>query len=314
VAASIQLKRGSATLPQREGNAPVRDRLMAMLLLTALLHAIVILGITFSNGSRLTRGPTPELDVMLVTDEVPEARANEHAAYLAQRTQIGAGNSDQPQRVASPASRGALSNPRAGDAGNDQTNSRRVSSPDQQVLTSTGNSPEFRYIGQLAASDGAAPLPLIIGDTEGDPRSGRGDAVELLLKGKSDAQHWVTPDTRASTLAPYLAAWKRKVERVGTLNFPSVARNAGLSGSPVVEVQIGANGRLIEASVRRSSGHGSLDNAAMTILKLASPFDPFPAAMATEYAQLRFAYQWDFVAGELQTGAVTASSDTASGP
>ena len=57
-------------------------------------------------------------------------------------------------------------------------------------------------------------------------------------------EHWVTPDTRASRLAPYLAAWKRKVERVGTLNFPSAARNAGLSGSPVVEVEIGANGRL----------------------------------------------------------------------
>jgi protein TonB len=81
-----------------------------------------------------------------------------------------------------------------------------------------------------------------------------------------------------------------------------------------VEVQIGANGRLIEASVRRSSGHGSLDNAALSILKLASPFDPFPAEMAAQYAQLRFAYQWEFVAGALQTGAVTASSDTASGP
>jgi hypothetical protein len=29
---------------------------------------------------------------------------------------------------------------------------------------------------------------------------------------------------------------------------------------------------------------------------------------------LRFAYQWDFVAGALQNGAVTASSDTESGP
>ncbi|HEY5019375.1 MAG TPA: TonB family protein [Steroidobacteraceae bacterium] len=314
MAASIQLKRGSTTFPQREGSAPVRERLTAMLLLTALLHAIVILGISFSNGPRIARSPTPELDVMLVTDEVPEARANERASYLAQRTQIGAGNTDQAQRIASPASRGALSNPRIGDPGNDQANSRRVSPWERQVLTSTGDSPEFRYIGEVAASSGAAPLPLIIGESEGDPRSGRGDAVELMLKGKSDAQHWVTPDTRASTLAPYLAAWKRKVERVGTLNFPAVARNEGLSGSPVVEVQIGANGRLIEASVRRSSGHGSLDNAALSILKLASPFDPFPAEMAAQYAQLRFAYQWEFVAGALQTGAVTASSDTASGP
>jgi hypothetical protein len=52
----------------------------------------------------------------------------------------------------------------------------------------------------------------------------------------------------------------------------------------------------------------------MGILKLASPFDPFPPDLAAEYSQLRFAYQWDFVAGSLQTGAVTVSSDTESGP
>jgi protein TonB len=115
-------------------------------------------------------------------------------------------------------------------------------------------------------------------------------------------------------LAPYLASWKRKVERVGTLNFPSAARNARLSGSPVVEVEIMSDGRLRQARVRRSSGHGALDEAALTILKLASPFDPFPADMATGYARLRFAYQWDFVAGTVQTGAVTSSSDTPSGP
>jgi len=285
-----------------------------MLLLMALLHAIILLGVNFTSGARAAHGATPELDVLLVTDEVAQARSNEHAAYLAQRTQIGAGNTDQAKSVGSPASRGALSNPRSGATGSDQASSRRVNIPDRQVLTSSGESPDIRYVGELAANSGAASLPLIIGDTEGDPRSGRGDAVELLLKGKSDAQRWVTPDTRASKLAPYLSAWKRKVERVGTLNFPSVARNTGLSGSPVVEVQISASGRLIEASVRRSSGHGALDNAAMTILKLASPFDPFPPEMAAEYVQLRFAYQWEFVAGTLQTGAVTASSDTASDP
>lgn len=310
---SVELKRGSSTLPRREGSAPVRDRFMAMLLLVALLHAIVLLGLSFTDGSDGSRGSSPQLDVLLVTNEVPEARSNDHAAYLAQRTQIGAGNTDQ-QRMASPASRGALANPQTGDAGKGPAKARANNAIDRQLLATSGDSADIRYIGEVIASADGNALPLIIGDTEGEPRSGRGDALELLLRGQSDAQHWVTPDTRASRLAPYLASWKRKVERVGTLNFPAVARNTGLTGSPVVEVQIGANGKLIQASVRRSSGHGSLDQAAMTILKLASPFDPFPADLAAEYAQLRFAYQWEFVAGALQTGAVTVSSDTESGP
>ena len=123
------------------------------------------------------------------------------------------------------------------------------------------------------------------------------------------------PDTRASKLAPYLAAWKRKVERVGnaepTLRRPQcrayrAARWWRSKSPPTVACS--------RRSVRRSSGSGALDEAALTILKLASPFDPFPADLAAGYSQLRFAYQWDFVAGSLQSGAVTVSSDTSTGP
>ncbi len=296
----------------REGRAPVRERLTAMLLLTALLHAVVILGLSFTGGARGGGDDSPQLDVLLVTNQVPEAAANEHAAYLAQRTQLGSGNSDASLPPTSPASRGVAVPP--GDVSREAGRSRGSDEHDQRVLTSTAASPDIRYFDQAPAPAADASLPQFIGETDGQPRSGRGDGLELLLKGHANADHWVTPDTRASKLAPYLAAWKRKVERVGTLNFPSAARSAGLSGSPVVEVEIAADGRMRQARVRRSSGYGTLDEAALTILRLASPFDPFPADLAAEYARLRFAYQWDFVAGSLQSGAVTASSDAATGP
>lgn len=299
----------SLPLPRREGRAPVRDRFVAMLLLVTLLHAILLLGISFTDVPGGER--TPQLDVMLVTNEVAEARSNEHAAYLAQRTQIGAGNTDEP-RSSSPASRGLLTSPPVGSGASAE--SAKDSQDSHKILASSGPSPDIQYIGELRSDPGGERLPLILGETPGEPRSGRGDSVELLLRGHSSAQHWVTPDTRASRLAPYLASWKRKVEHVGTLHFPAVARSAGLSGSPVVEVQIAADGHLVDASVRRSSGFGALDQAAMTILRLASPFDPFPADLSAEYSRLRFAYQWDFEAGAVQPGAVTVSSDTASGP
>jgi protein TonB len=298
-------------VPLREGRAQVGERLVAMLFLAALLHAIVILGLTFAAGG-IGGGATPQLDVLLVTNEVPEAQSNERATYLAQRTQLGSGNTDQPAPAASPASRGAPE--REQQAGQGDSSDSAAASRAQPVLASSGSSSDVRYLGEEQSSASSEPLPEMIGDLPGDPRSGQGEQLELLLRGKSDAEHWVTPDTRASALAPYLAAWKRKVERVGNLNLPSAVRNAGLSGSPVVEVDIAANGRLREATVRRSSGSGALDQAALTILKLASPFEPFPADVAASYSQLRFAYQWDFVAGALQSGAVTVSSDTPSRP
>jgi protein TonB len=293
----------------------VRERLIAMLCLTALLHALLILGLTFSGGIHGGGADTPELDVLLVTNELPEAASNPKAAYLSQRTQIGSGNADASQRTGSPVSQGPAFSPRpTGAAGESADREQESGSP--RVLSSSAPSPDIRYFEAAPAGStlSAPEMPAIIGDADGAPRAGRGDAMELLLKGKPDEQHWVAPDTQASKLAPYLAGWKRKVERVGTLHFPSAARSAGLSGSPVIEVEIGADGRLTQASVRRSSGHDELDQAALTILKLASPFDPFPADLAGEYARLRFAYQWEFVAGTLETGAVTASSDTATGP
>jgi protein TonB len=314
VASLQQSKRGTAgTLA--EGRAPVRERLIAMLCLTALLHAILILGLTFTGGIRAGGTDTPQLDVLLVTNEVPEAASNPGAAYLAQRTQTGSGNAGATARTGSPASQGPSWHPEQAGPARDSAD-RAQGAGSQRVLASTAPSRDIRYFESAPAGSAqpATDMPAIIGDADGPPRAGRGDAMELLLRGKPDAQHWVAPDTQASKLAPYLAGWKRKVERVGTLHFPSAARSAGLSGSPVIEVEIGADGRLTHASVRRSSGHDELDQAALTILQLASPFDPFPADLATEYARLRFAYQWEFVAGALQAGAVTASSDTTAGP
>jgi len=76
--------------------------------------------------------------------------------------------------------------------------------------------------------------------------------------------------------------------------------------NPVIEVGIAANGTLDQAVIRRTSGYAELDNAALQILKLASPFDPFPPELAHEYRVLRFTYEYQFVGGRLRGGAVTA--------
>ena len=305
--------RTSAALRLREGRAPIRERLTAMLFLTALLHAIVILGVGFSSGLHLGQD-SPQLDVLLVTNQVPEARTNEQAQYLAQRTQHGAGNTHERTPPGSPASRGAIATaaePRSGEAL--RTRDANPKRHDERLLTTTATSPDVRYFGEAPDERAAAAMPEMLADTPGAPRAGRGDALELLLRGKSTEEHWISPDTRASRLAPYLAEWKRKVERVGTLNFPTAARRQGLSGSPVVEVEIAADGHLQSARVRRTSGYGALDQAALTILKLASPFNPFPPDISADFARLRFAYQWDFVAGNLQ-GTAASPDEADDGP
>src|SRR5215217_3283623 len=97
----------SKALPLREGVAPVRDRLLTMLFLAALLHGLVILGLTF-NVAASPGNTAPGLEVLLVSDELPTAEHNDSATYLAQRTQLGSGNTHEAVAPRNRASRAAI--------------------------------------------------------------------------------------------------------------------------------------------------------------------------------------------------------------
>src|SRR5690606_32006017 len=124
----------------------------------------------------------------------------------------------------------------------------------------------------------------------------------------ADGPDALAPSTRESILAAYLDAWRRRVERVGTVNFPATLRQRDGIGRPTLEVAIGADGTLTEIVVRRSSGDGALDQAALTILRLAAPFDPLPAEITSRYNELRFAYEWDFSGSVPESTAAAATA------
>ena len=84
----------SRALATREGVAPVRDRLLVTFFFAALAHAVLILGLTFSAAADSGSSP-PGLQVLLVSDELPESAKNDTATYLAQRTQRGSGNTSE---------------------------------------------------------------------------------------------------------------------------------------------------------------------------------------------------------------------------
>lgn len=275
-----------------------RDRLLVMLFLVAALHGLLILGVTFHSplaGGRGGRG----LQVLLVSTQLPSAPHNATAAYLAQRTQLGSGNTRAqvaPRRPApSGTPRGATGGTAAAPSGG--TAGRSSAEP---VLTTRGFSwrtrVDYLTAGQAGASEAAPP--------GGRAQAASGSSTGPTRLSGPKRELWVSPDTRSALVAPYLVAWRRKVERIGTLNFPLAARHASPQANPVIEVQIDANGTLARAVIRRSSGDPALDHAALTILRLASPFAPFPPDLARRYSVLRFTYEWQFVGGRVH-GTVT---------
>ena len=89
-------------------------------------------------------------------------------------------------------------------------------------------------------------------------------------------------------------AWRAKVERIGNLNYPEEAKRRHLTGSLVLDVALKADGTVASISVLRSSGQKLLDDAAMRIIELASPFAPFTPEMRSETDILHITRTWKF--------------------
>jgi TonB family C-terminal domain len=67
-------------------------------------------------------------------------------------------------------------------------------------------------------------------------------------------------------------------------HYPSTARLNGWEGKVVLRAVIRADGHLSEVKVHRSSGHESLDNAAMETIRLACPLHLQQPISASELA------------------------------
>lgn len=273
----------------------IDDRLGVTLVLAAVFHLIIVLGVTFSppRPSPTEEGRT--LEVLIVSDAMPEASRNDAPAYEANRTQQGSGNAPDDARTrrarsGQPGNAPGRDGPRG--AGTDELrqaerdpllarpSSARPMASQQERIQPAGGESGGRTVLLLGQDDQASTL--------------RGETRELV----------VGPSTREARAALYLDGWRRKVERIGTVNFPAEARRGRNSGSPLVEVVITAGGELASATVKRSSGHAELDRAAVQILGMAAPFEPFPPELATRYDSLRFAYEWQFVGGQLSGSTV----------
>jgi protein TonB len=278
-----------------EGLAPVNDRLTTTLFLAALFHGIVILGITFAAPQRDDSG-TPTIDVLLLTSNDTRAADNLDAQYLAQRNQQGSGTTDDSVRPANPASSAVMAEQDGVPEGNSDEYRESVSGKQStEIVSSRSDRSQVDFRSGENAPSQQMEVPLALSPTAPRPIATSATDDTLRLRGKRiDGSTEIVPNTRESKLAPYLNAWRSKIERLGTLNFPQNVRNSQ-AGNPVLEVALLADGTLGEALIKKSSGNKEIDQAALSILRLASPFDPFPSELRQQYRELRFAYEWQFL-------------------
>jgi protein TonB len=274
--------------------------------LAALFHGIVILGVTFSSpGGHAGGDEAAALEVILVNEQAPSVASNPNAEYLSERNQKGSGNTLKLERALIPKS-SLMPVERLGVPSGDgvATQQSGTESGDEELIATRQPAQKILYFAAATAASVPSQLPLLLEKRPDLSMTPNDDGVELRMRGEARHQLWIAANTRQSDVAVYLDSWRRKIERVGTMNFPDVVRRRKLSGTPVIEVTIGSDGKLLQTVVRRSSGHAEIDEAAMRILKLAAPFDPFPGELTAKHDEIRIAYEWQFLGGAAERSGV----------
>ena len=273
----------------------VPDRLPAMLFLAALFHGILIIGVTFNPELANQFASAISLEVTIVADADQQIDRPDEAAYLAQASQEGGGNTTEQVRPAAPLQSAmpvdnegqddgtALLDAQAHEQSADELLATQDAS-DRQIEIDPRSDPQpetSTAIAMEAGSEVTLPLP-------------QEDQASMLIRDDEPRQLIISADTRESVVAAYLDNWKRRIEAVGDSYLPQLGKIDDISGSPTLMVAIDMSGNLTEAVVRKTSGSTVLDLAALDILHRASPFDPFPSEVSAEYDIVRFEYKWLF--------------------
>ena len=274
---------------------PETDRLPAMLFLAALLHGVLILGVTFNPAITDQFTEAISLEVTIVADPDQNFDRPDRAEYLAQTSQLGGGNTSEQVRPSAPQqSLSPIDNLGEEDGSSLLDTARHEEAADQLLATRNEQTDKVPDAPRNEPRPDSATAIALERGTETTLPLPQEDHATLEIHDDEPRQLIVSADTREASIAAYLDNWKRRIEVVGAEYFPELGPLEGLEGSPTLEVSIDASGELAEVIIRKSSGSSVLDKAALDILRRASPFDPFPAEVRADYDSVRFAYKWLF--------------------
>jgi len=276
------------------------DRLGMTVFFALLFHGIVILGITFVSSPSAKQKTPPSLDVILVNTSNSETP--DKADYLAQTSQDGGGNSEEKVRRTDLFSAPTLSR-QAGIAQLQSVTQTPVKKQDAKKAFITQNKSKHRVKSQEKQSDREV-LEQILNPQQQNQRVARmAEELSLTLQefSQKPKEKFLNSRTREYIAASYMHSWINKVERLGNADYPDAAIRDKLSGTLILDVVINSDGSLKEINLRRSSGHQILDDAAKRIVKMSSPFAPFPAKLLKQADIIHITRSWQFQSNQLRS-------------
>jgi protein TonB len=272
--------------------------LTASLVASLLLHAI-LLSLHFKFPGELRwRTSNQALDVILVNASTRQRPARSDA--LAQANLDGGGVEDE-RRARTPL---PVIDPRrpGHDLAQSERRVRELEAMQRKLLAQSRERAPGIAAGEERHAPAEAPAP---------PQAGR-DAVELSLAAmrlqaeiarnleayqKRPRKKFLGASAVEYRFAQYEEDWRRKIERIGTINYPPAARGK-LYGNLRMTVTLRADGNVAAVELDRSSGLKVLDDAAFRIVRMASPYAAFPPEIRRDTDLLVITRTWFFGRGD----------------
>ncbi len=291
----------NAKLAAKIPSISASDRFGFTLFMSAVVNAIVVLGVTFAPlDPDDNEEIAPTLEVILVPTR--SEHAPDKADFLAQSSQVGGGEADDKRMPSTPTPSPITTADTSGSpAFMPQLKVQpKPESLDRELLTARKSDwsissrkqeePEIPDFKTTAAdlAERASQIAKLNASLD----------VLVEKEAKRPRPKFLTSaSAKEYKFAAYMAEWAHKVERIGSMNFPDEAKRRNLHGDLLLDVAIQQDGTIADVQIRRSSGNRVLDDAALRIVHLAAPFAPFPAGFRKEFDILHITRTWQFLPG-----------------
>jgi periplasmic protein TonB len=272
----------------------VNDRLGMTVFFAIIFHGILILGVTFIATPSAKQKTPPSLDVIIVNTSNPSK--TEDAKYLAQVSQDGGGSSDKKVRPTDLFSAHSLSQ-QPGIALQQSITTKPQVRQDVKKHLLTQKKSRHKIKTQEKSSK-KNPRELIADSKQQNKLPARlVEELSLVFQKHSQKpkEKFINSRTKEYVAATYMRHWIDKIERLGNADYPDEAIRNKLSGTLILDVVINADGSLLKIDLRRSSGHQILDDAARRIVRMASPYHPFPEKLLKQADILHITRSWEFL-------------------
>lgn len=261
-----------------------RERFRFMIFLSACAHALLVLGVGFTYLTDANNEATIEVTLAQYRSQIQP----DDADFIAQENQTGSGSQHEAT---------VPSSPFLSDLNDADINEVRPA-PEAQVLNETPEQPKLTTLTSINAEQVIAQQRNAPEQEEKQALSEQSSSEEISLaiaslQAQLDLQQQAfarqprkytlsSASARKSHEASYLDSWRRRVEAVGNINYPVQARQQQVYGNVRMLIALNASGQISETRIIQSSGESLLDQAAVDIVNLAAPFEPFPEELKAE--------------------------------